>query len=457
MIVPFAAYAVWSANWFFLIAALGLAVLGGLLTARPDIGLGVLLVVRSSVEIFGDHTVALGGLTMNLTLSLSAVAIVWSLWYLLQQRVRFWRTPLFWPLAALLVISAFSLTYSIAPAETVEETIRLAGFFLLYLVAVHVITTPERFHRFAFGLGWSMVVPALLGTYQFVTHTGQTFSDGTNRVFGTFAHPNVFAFFLLLGLSFFLALFIQHARRRHAVPFLLLVWLAALLVLTGTRGAWVGLGLVLLTLGAVRFRRQLAVTAVIVAVGLAISPMLLSIASRYTNVDVNHLPVIGGVVERITNKSSYQWRLDLWREMGPKFLHRPLLGYGLGSFPILRQYQVFDFFQGVGAHNDYFRLAIETGAVGLLIFLSLLVAIVRALIRAYRRAPVDSQVIVLAMAGFVLAYAFMSFFDNLLQATAAMWAFWLALGAVVGLHRASAAEPAMTKKKTGALSLPVGR
>jgi len=72
-------------------------------------------------------------------------------------------------------------------------------------------------------------------------------------------------------------------------------------------------------------------------------------------------------------------RVDIDRDGLRMFLKRPLLGWGLGTFPVVYpQFRSFytTFFVNQ-AHNDYLQLLVETGLVGLLIAVWLFVVVIR--------------------------------------------------------------------------------
>ena len=79
-------------------------------------------------------------------------------------------------------------------------------------------------------------------------------------------------------------------------------------------------------------------------------------------------------------------RLGIDRDGLRMFAHRPLIGWGLGTFPIV--YPEFRSFSTTffvnEAHNDYIQLLVETGAVGLALMLWFLVRFYRNAARKLR-------------------------------------------------------------------------
>jgi O-antigen ligase len=114
----------------------------------------------------------------------------------------------------------------------------------------------------------------------------------------------------------------------------------------------------------------------------------------------------------------------MWSEMNRHISDRPITGYGLGTFPIIREQYVKNFFESTEAHNDYLRLTIELGWTGVILYVALLAALLIRLARYVRLKTGGQRRWYVAGLSLVAAFAVMSFFDNLLQGTAVQWAFW---------------------------------
>jgi len=407
--------------------------MGVVMFLRPEYGLPALLIIRPIVDSIGEYRIAVGNASINVAGAMSMIAIIWALWILARRRSKIWDRELFRSMLLFLVIGGASFLYSWDRAATVAELVRFSGFFLLFLVTRELVTDWAAFRRIVIAFIISLIVPTIVGYGQVLTGTGLTFADSTNRAFGTFGHPNVLAFYLVLGISFLILTWpLLSLRLRSRWP--VIVVLSGLLLLTFTRGAWLGLLISLGMIGLVRYRRQLLGGLVGLVVLIAILPTINIVTSSVFDLDLRAIPGAREIIARQAEKSSYQWRLDVWEEMGRRVAERPLLGYGLGAFPQVRELQVFDFFQGVGAHNDYLRLLVETGYLGLLAYVAILFSIFVHLGRLYRRFGQHQLALpALGLIGFSLAFIFMSIFDNLLQATAVMWAFMILLGATLNL------------------------
>ena len=405
------------------------------LFAYEEFGLYLLLALRPMMDIFGDRTILIGSTSFNIAAATGVLAIGWCAFVLMQKRSWLSNKPVFWSFVALLGISAASLLWTQSLTSSVYELIRLVSIIGIYLVACAVITTREQFTRFIHTLILSLVIPVVFGLYQIATHTGFSFFDLSNRVYGTFGHPNVFGFYLVLMISIMGSFAIAKGKNRTsgiaAVGFLLL---AAMLALTYTRGAWLGMLVALLVVGFARVPKRVLVVLILGSIISLSAPILNRWALTTLGVDVGKVPVISRLMQSNNEANSIDWRFGVWHEMTAKFRERPLLGYGLGSFTKVRELQVNDHYASTEAHNDYLRLAVETGIVGLGIYVLLLFLVARALIRTYHALAGSSyQLIVLGMLGFFAGFLAMSFFDNLLQGTPVMWAMWASLAAVFNL------------------------
>jgi O-antigen ligase len=411
-----------------LFGVLALALLAMLLFSRPYLGLPALLVVRPAIDILGDRTIALGSFTINVAAIMSFLAIVWALWILVPHWRRVIDLPLFWPAAVLFGVSAWSFLGTINQAATITELVRLGGCFLLLFVALWQTRRVEDVLRVYSGLALGLCLPVLLAFVQVFTNTGLTFADSVNRAYGTFGHPNVLAFYLVLAIFAILGMRAARQEERYTHPAMIIL-LGITLLLTQTRGAWLGLLIGLLYVGIMRYRQALLIGGISLVAVLLLLPVA-DQALQSVGFDMNRAPILGPIVTRQFDTSSLDWRLDVWKEMDERFFERPLQGFGLGSFPTLRQLQVFDIYdQGIGAHNDYLRLLIELGCLGVLVYGYFLVETARNLLST-KRLHVASQLhhLPLFLFAFFLAFLVMSYFDNLLQSTPVMWAWFILLG-----------------------------
>lgn len=402
-----------------------------------------LILVRPLADAFSAHSFNLfDRLTINFASLLSIVVLVWGGIVLLARRRKEQKLPFVVPIFLFVLASVPGIITTPNPNITITEFLRFSSIFLLFFVAVTQITTERKFTGLLAAIAVSLIGPSVVAAYQLVTKSGLTFGDVANRVYGTFGHPNAFAFYLVLCLALFLGVFFS--RKKKDIPWFSvagILLLIVLLLLTSTRGAWLGFAIVVAVFGWIRFRTALLIGVLVCGALYVFAPTINRFTVSAFDIDLNRTPIISRIIAPQSDDSSVAFRFQLWSEMRPKFSEQPVIGHGLGTFSLIREQQVFDFFQGTEAHNDYLRLAIETGALGLGTYLILLFLTAKKLLLVYRSViTMRYRWIVLGMLGFFAAFLVMSFFDNLLQGTAVMWAMWVLLGAVFNLPKIAREE-----------------
>jgi O-antigen ligase len=216
-------------------------------------------------------------------------------------------------------------------------------------------------------------VPALVALYQLVTFTG------SDRPYGTFAHPDIAAIFFAIAATASLWLYLDSGRRRPDA--VLMALFAAALVATASIDGLITLAAMLTALGLLRpgsLRGKLGPCAIAGVVVLAFFATPLG-SHRIAKESTTNIETTG------EPNSSLAWRLHKWKTLIPVWEKSPIFGQGLGTTTT-----------GEGApgnpyvrkppHNEYIRYLVETGVVGLTILLAALTLLIRSLVRR-RRIP----------------------------------------------------------------------
>lgn len=196
----------------------------------------------------------------------------------------------------------------------------------------------EQFIKIIF---FSSLAPLLFGFKQAITKTG-VHEAGFNRIFGTFAHQNVYAEYLVLVIFLAFYMFSRAPKKtwqKKIFGGLLCLYLLSL-CLTYTRTLWIAFAISILMY--IFLKRGSSKKIVYLVVILSIFGAAFSqIKDRFK--DISHSE---------GNRSSWQWRIELWRDAIKDLQKHPFLGNGLGMF---------EKEQGVMAHNDYLRTSYESG------------------------------------------------------------------------------------------------
>jgi O-antigen ligase len=293
------------------------------------------------------------------------------------------------PFAAFVPFLAFvaaSALWAQNPAAVAKEVVRWGGFVLLGLAASCAIDRKSGFDKAPSFLGWLGAIVSIVGITQFLDGINQRpYRPGAAAFFG---HPNPTAAFLSLCILPTLGLLVQerrsHLMKRTTVFLVLLLGLA----FTFSRGVIlacvIGGAVFLIDVSRSQFVRNRRVTAVFI--GILVTLAGLASFSRYRQTAMNRLimdPVLG---ER---QSIFAFGWSIYKE-------RPWLGLGAGnlkSYALKYDLHVHDdepFEPNYGdLHNLFLQLAVETGFIGLTLFLAGVLCF-GVIVARRKRFPIDS-------------------------------------------------------------------
>lgn len=329
------------------------------------------------------------GLGLSITLAESALALLTLLW-LWRLRDPAVRATARWPLAApVLAFSAATVLSALLSGHPLASLQASKG--LLLAAALYVTADGLRdsgaSDRFLLGLTLAATVAAMVGLIQtglcppsdapsvgprwLYHHCGR--ARGFFSIYMTLA--GVLSLVLLATLPRLLPP--GAARRRLGAPWLVMLWA---LIVTYTRGAWIGFAGGVLTVAAtVRRGRWVLVGGLLL---LAASGLVAPYELRHRFLSMAD-PEEAGVRERI-----YMWEsgLAMWRE-------RPILGVGPGG--VKRDYVRYAREEAVKkrtghVHNTPLQVLVERGVLGLAAWVWLWVAFYADALRRLRRLPAEA-------------------------------------------------------------------
>jgi O-antigen ligase len=379
----------------------------------PEAVILTLLLARSSVDGFMELFTLFSGsaLSMNLSGAVNSLAVGLGVLTLLRRLVR--RQPLLVAApgrtyALFLIVCLLSFSGSIDLAGGVKEWARLGSGLAIYLMVADVVHDERGARRFIAVLLLSSLIPLTEAWLQSLTGRGYFFlgfigTEFAYRPQGTFGHPAALGSYLIILLTVAIGLYFSATSGR--VRAALLAWAgvaASCLVLTLARAQWLGMMVATLVLGFLR-RWWLALLA------LALALLLLA-----------GIPLLR---ERLMASESIDWRLDLW-QAGLSLAWPPgLLGRGLGTAHLY----INQLLPKVDSppHNDYLKVVIEMGVLGLVSYAVWLLALIRHAWRAYRAAQ-DRTIAwrALSLLAVVLASMVISLADNNQGYAAVQWYLW---------------------------------
>jgi O-antigen ligase len=389
-------------------------------------GLYLLLLLRPCLDYFTDQSFNIAGISLNFASIFALLAIIFTVFVIFKNIHRVNHLPLFSSWLFFLAALAASLITSIDVGIGATELTRLFSTMLVFLASYLLVDTNKELATLIKVIILSALVPSIVAVYQYFTKTGLTVPlEGVyNRVFGTFAHPNLLAFYLLLALALCFVVFLVSDKKK--VPVMLYASAAALflitLAFTYTRSAWLGLLLLVMMLGLTRYRKFLVVAIIILTI------------SYFSVEQINSRLQSFGTAK--DPSSSIEWRIQLWQDCFTYFSERPLLGYGIGTSNEVILKNRGPEAGSSDAHDDYLRIALDAGLIGLFGFLFLITNLLSKLFRIYHREK-KPRLKTLAFVILVVTGAFylISFGDNIINNTALQWALWALLGGLLATQK----------------------
>lgn len=303
-------------------------------------------------------------------------------------------------------------TISLAPGATLLMLLRQLTYGLFFFLVLQVSANENR-RRLLFDLLLGVIVA--YGVYGLISlHSGDTILGLEKWAYngyatGTFVNRNSFATFLAMGGVIAAARFgkllsdgarahpddggPRHLRGNLLLYGLAFVWLAIVVLSTGSR-----MGFFVTAMGAtlalaLTLRRHKRLSVLALAVPLAL-PILTVVMVLYG----------GALFERLGDlDATNDARWDLYRQTWQLIMHRPLTGFGGGAyelaFPLVHQPPVNSDLVWSKAHNTYLALWAELGLVfGSLPLLAIALVgfrLVAAIIR--KRGHLESQAIALGV------------------------------------------------------------
>ena len=312
------------------------------------------------------------------------------------------RTALDLPLLAFIASAAVSTVFAVninlaifGTYDRWEGLLTIATYALLFWLAVQLIAGDADADWIIWSLLFSGYVVAVVAVLQagFGVLGGGFFRSTYIRADATMAHPDFLGIFLAMLLPIALAKLIgRHSSMTRLLAANLVVVLSLGLVATFTRSAWIGavLGVaVVLALHGGRLR-VLPVIGFVALLAVAFGALAWFVNARPTTVPGGVANVYSRIVS-ITDLSSgsIAERLAVWGDTPRVIAARPILGWGPSNFgAVYPQFQsanrnaiLFD-----DPHEETLGIAAKQGVVGLLAYLWILVAFVRAFWKG-RRLP----------------------------------------------------------------------
>jgi putative inorganic carbon (HCO3(-)) transporter len=384
-------------------------------------------------------------------LGLVALA-AWS-WDLLRRGGWLRRTPIDWLILAFLgwvaMTTATSINWPAALFGTegrYEGLLSFVNYAVIYFLILQFADTTARVRTLARALFFSSLVVAGYGVLQYagwnpVFQSGET-SFEVNRAFSTYGNPDMLGGFLIFSTTIALGL----ALAERSLTWRLVYWagfgLSALaLIVSFTRGAWIGAALSLLLLVVIAWRQGVGAylrrldwlpAGIAAVLGTGIIWRSLSSPSEVMNFGKR----LGSILE--FSSGSGKTRTEIWQAAWAAIKQRPVQGWGADSFRLVfPRFKPIEFVRDAGAlrfadnaHNYPLHLAVGIGIPGMLMMYGIFAwAAVRSFATVFRRSDDPSRLLPGAFWAAAAGYLLHLFAG--VSVTGVTFLLWVALGVVL--------------------------
>lgn len=352
-------------------------------------------------------------------------------------------------------------------AKELAKNILISGILVaivavFQLISVYLVSIYEFVDFWAgsvqlgfYGWQWSQIAQE---TNTWFAYFGQSLSL---RVFSTFPDSHSFPFFILMAIPSLLAwsltkvfqknenqTFKKLVRIRSSLLIALLPIFYLLAILSGTRGIWLAvLGPVLLLPFLIKKAKTRENKNILkyLAVHLVIFVLLFSVAypimgSDQFQIRKSSSEILNKRVRSILDleETSNRGRILIWKATVKSIIKNPLLGVGIGNYPVVLSQNTEYAKAGSSAHNLYLNVAAEIGLLGLCGFLGMLWLI---LLRGFRVFAESGDIFIkIYSAGFVLYIIWLLFYsltDAVLFDERAFLIFAINSAIILALHKKS--------------------
>jgi len=364
--------------------------------------------------------------------SLSIIAIVFFIFKKIIQRQGIPFTHLNFGIFAYLAVCFFSICFSSnLKISSITFFCKILQNLLFFFVVADTLNNERRIKTVVYILFISSLLLGIDGIYQYFTHKDfirHRVDLGIPRIYASFYTPNDFGCYLITVIPFLIVTFFTKGLKKLFKVAIsgLFILLFICLILSVSRGAWLGFVASILFLG-FWLRSVMVVFLIVVFLLLALrsffSPLIKDRLNNLFNFFDMDILTDGGSIER---------RI-IWRTGWRMFLSSPLIGVGLGTF--MFNYKKFlseDYPYGpFYAHNCYLQIAAETGTIGLFAFLLILILFFFFGIKVLNKrnnSKAFSWYVLLGSLAAILAYCVHMFVDTNLYSLDLGMLFWLVLG-----------------------------
>jgi len=328
----------------------------------------------------------------------ASTILLFALWVWRQSADEDWRireTPLFKPMAVFGAVVLLQLIFGWTAYrhDTFSHALLYLTYGLLAFLTIQTLRRSSQAKSLAVAITVYGVALASFALLQGLSPNGKLYWLRTPRmggwIYGPYVSHNNYAglmeMLVPIPLIFCLTRYAQgHVRTVIAAGAALM---AGTIFLSGSRGGMISFVAEMSLFGVVLIRMQKGPK---VAAGVGVfAVVMIALLLWIGGVELTRRVGTIGTETKQELAGGLRWTID--KDGFRMFVHKPILGWGLGTFPVAYpQFRTFytTFFIN-DAHNDYLQFLVETGAVGFALVIWFVVAFYRSALKKLRDWPED--------------------------------------------------------------------
>jgi len=325
------------------------------------------------------------------------------------------KTPLDKPIILILALCAISFAFSVHKPTSFQALLLLLNYLVIFYLTIHTFRTRKDILHLIYVIIGIALFLSLFGLFKYFGANPFPWWDYTDinqsapRLASTYGNPDHLAGFMEMALPLLLGLMLLGYTRGQTMLFLYTTCMViAALILSLSRGAWIGISLGLIFMASSLFldrhfhRKRL----LIVITGATVLAVFIILSTT---------PVVKRIIETAEQdtESNLYSRILGWQGTMDMIRKYPLTGTGPGTYA----YAVTKF-QPPGltlhrtmAHNDYLHFMGETGVAAIVIFV---IGAIALLLKGIKKIRNQSRLIrgtTVGGLGALISIVFHSFFD----------------------------------------------
>lgn len=409
----------------YLFLGLGGVVFAFLLLSKIEIAILLALLLRNWLGQFNY----LGGDTPLHPNGLIGVAIIGGAGvYFLLSRIDLSRLRAFWPFAT------FTAIYLLALLRTGEHimdgltvVLRLSTALAIYAVLVYKLDSRKKINWLIAAVIAAQIQPTVVGLVSVARGGGMDLGAGQIVRSG---HSGQGAFLAMILAFCLVPLLHANTARRRLLWGSLVGLFAVGLFFSYGRAGWIGFAITAVVIGLMKRSKLLIILPIALVLLIVLVPTALE---RFSEIDLQHLG------DSNYSSSTLAGRIEMWQASLRDWATSPWLGAGYG----VGRHQLKEYSGRMASmlHNDYLAVLVQTGLIGLTVFIIWHWRWLVEILGVYRTAHnVYDQILALAVFAMFFASLVVRITDNVIETTEKLYPLVALVAAALALPRIRAEE-----------------